>query len=148
MSNEIEIEIEDALCFNLYSASRAMTQVYRPYLKQLGLTYPQFLVLTLLWSKDTVTVKELGQRLYLDSGTLTPMLKRLESMELLTRNRSKDDEREVFIKLTSKGKRFKNKTSDIPSEMFCNLDLTMERFIEVRDGVREVLINLLEKLDK
>jgi DNA-binding MarR family transcriptional regulator len=146
----IEVKIEDALCFNLYSASRAMTQVYRPYLKKLNLTYPQFLVMLLLWQgKDEVsTVKDLGKRLYLDSGTLTPMLKRLEALEFIKRTRSINDEREVIIQLSRKGKNLEKKCEDIPMEMFCNLNLSMERFVDIRDGVAEVLNNLNTKLDK
>jgi len=142
--------IEDALCFNLYTASRLMTQVYRPYLKKIGLTYPQFLVMLLLWqgSAEELTVKDLGKRLYLDSGTLTPLLKRLESMDLLTRNRSKNDEREVLISLTRKGKNLEKKSESIPMEMFCNLNLTMDSFIEIRDGVKEVLSNLHDKVNE
>lgn len=142
--------VEDALCFNLYTASRLMTQVYRPYLKKIGLTYPQFLVMILLWQESTKehTVKDLGKRLYLDSGTLTPLLKRLESMELLTRNRSKSDEREVLISLTRKGKNLEKKSETIPTEMFCNLNLTMERFVEIREGVKEVLSNLHDKVNE
>ena len=146
----IEIKIEDALCFNLYSASRAMTQVYRPYLNKLGLTYPQFLVMLLLWEKGSakVNVKDLGSRLHLDSGTLTPLLKRLESNELVQRTRSEKDEREVIVKLTRKGKNLEKKTSDIPMKMFCNLKVNMDEFVEVRDGVAKILENLNEKLSE
>ncbi|OUR99773.1 hypothetical protein A9Q84_01735 [Halobacteriovorax marinus] len=149
-----KVSIEDALCFNLYTASRLMTQVYRPYLKKIGLTYPQFLVMTLLWKakgKDSdkgTTVKELGTRLYLDSGTLTPLLKRLEAMELLTRKRSTHDEREVLITLSRKGINLEKKSESIPMEMFCNLNLTMDSFIEIRDGVKEVLANLHDKVNE
>lgn len=150
MKNKKKIAIEDALCFNLYSTSRAMTQVYRPYLKKLNLTYPQFLVMLLLWenSDKQISVKDLGQRLFLDSGTLTPLLKRIENMDFITRKRSVDDEREVLIGLTKKGKLLEKKCSDIPMAMFCNLDVTMERFTEIRDGVAEVLSNLHNKLEK
>ena len=139
-----DIKIENALCFNLYSASRAMTQAYRPYLKGLGLTYPQFLVMFILWEnpKTSTTVKSLGERLYLDSGTLSPMLKRLESQDLITRERSKSDERETNIILTKNGRKLKTKTKDIPMEMFCKLQMNMERFGEILEGVKEVLGNL------
>jgi DNA-binding MarR family transcriptional regulator len=145
-----EVKIEDALCFNLYSASRAMTQVYRPYLVKLGLTYPQFLVMLLLWEKNTelIKVKDLGQRLHLDSGTLTPLLKRLEVNELVLRERSEVDEREVIVKLTRKGKNLQKKCGSIPLEMFCNLQVSMEEFVEVRDGVVKILNNLNEKINE
>ena len=140
-------QIEKALCFNLYSASRLMTQVYRPYLQKVGLTYPQFLVITVLWSKDEYRIKELGNRLYLDSGTLTPLLKRLEKMNLVTRDRSSSDEREVFVSLTRKGKSLEKKCQEIPFEMFCNLKVSEERFHEILSGVTEVLGNLKENLN-
>lgn len=145
-----KVSIENALCFNLYSASRAMTQMYRPILKDLGLTYPQFLVMILLWqSKEVdVTVKDLGSRLFLDSGTLTPLLKRLEGLDFVKRTKSKKDEREVFISLTRKGSTLEKKSESVAEVMFCNLDVSMERFVEVRDGVREILTNLHKKLDK
>jgi MarR family transcriptional regulator, organic hydroperoxide resistance regulator len=146
----VEVKIEDALCFNLYSASRAMTQVYRPYLKKLNLTYPQFLVMLILWQAKSVetTVKDLGKRLYLDSGTLTPLLKRLESLELIQRVRSTKDEREVIIMLAPKGIELEEKCEDIPMEMFCNLNVSFDRFVEIRDGVIEILNNLNKKLER
>ncbi len=127
-----------------------MTQVYRPYLTKLGLTYPQFLVMLLLWEKtsEKLSVKDLGKRLHLDSGTLTPLLKRLEGNELLERARSTKDEREVNVKLTRKGKSLEKKCSDIPMEMFCNLKVNMDEFVEVRDGVAKILENLNEKLSE
>ena len=141
-----KIQIEKALCFNLYSASRLMTQVYRPYLQKFDLTYPQFLVMTVLWSKDKYRVKELGSRLYLDSGTLTPLLKRLEKMYLVTRDRSSSDEREVFVNLTRKGKSLEKKCRDIPFEMFCKLNVSEGRFHEILSGVTEILENLKNNL--
>ncbi len=142
-----QIQIEDALCFNLYTASRIMTQVYNPYLSEIGLTYPQFLVMNLLWSKDEVSVKSLGERLYLDSGTLTPLLKRLILQNLITKERSTEDERTVLISLTKKGKDLQKKTKDIPMEMFCQLNVSMNRFVEIRDGVKEILNNLANKVE-
>jgi DNA-binding MarR family transcriptional regulator len=142
-----KIQIEKALCFNLYSASRLMTQVYRPYLQKFDLTYPQFLVMTVLWSKDKYRVKELGSRLYLDSGTLTPLLKRLEKMNLVTRDRSTSDEREVFVNLTRKGKSLEKKCRDIPFEMFCKLNVSEKRFHDILSGVTEILRNLKENLN-
>lgn len=139
-----DIKIEDALCFNLYSASRAMTQAYRPHLKKIGLTYPQFLVMFILWEnpKQSVTVKSIGQRLYLDSGTLSPLLKRLQLNGLINRERSTTDERETNIILTTKGINLKNRTSEIPMAMFCKLQVEMDRFSEILDGVKEILNNL------
>ncbi|MED4633958.1 MarR family transcriptional regulator [Peribacillus frigoritolerans] len=103
MQNKIEKVLEDQLCFLLYASSREMTKKYKPLLDKLEVTYPQYLVLLLLWEQDTLTVKKLGELLALDSGTLTPMLKRMEQNGLIVRERSTEDERSVMIKLTDKG---------------------------------------------
>ncbi|MFJ7991433.1 MarR family winged helix-turn-helix transcriptional regulator [Peribacillus frigoritolerans] len=103
MQNKIEKVLEDQLCFLLYASSREMTKKYKPLLDKLEVTYPQYLVLLLLWEQDTLTVKKLGELLALDSGTLTPMLKRMEQNGLIIRERSTEDERSVMIKLTEKG---------------------------------------------
>src|SRR3954447_20856924 len=98
------LRLENQLCFALHAASRAMTAAYQPLLDALGITYPQYLVLLLLWEQDGVRVSQLGERLHLDSGTLTPLLKRLESRHVLERRRSTDDERVVEVFLTAEGK--------------------------------------------
>ena len=98
------LRLDVQLCFPLYAAARAMTQVYAPLLSKLGLTYPQYLVMLVLWETDGVTVKALGERLYLDSGTLTPLLKRLETQGLVRRERSKEDARSVRVHLTAPGR--------------------------------------------
>jgi DNA-binding MarR family transcriptional regulator len=105
------------VCFALYSASRAATAVYRPMLERLGLTYPQYLVLLLLWERDRATVRELGEALELDSGTLSPLLKRLEAAGLLTRRRSADDERRVEIELTADGAALQKRAADVPQRL-------------------------------
>ncbi|EMO61170.1 MarR family protein [Leptospira borgpetersenii serovar Pomona str. 200901868] len=99
-----DLFLENQICFPLYACSRALTSLYRPILDQLGLTYPQYLVLLVLWRGDGCSVKEIGRKLYLDSGTLTPLLKRLEDSELVVRKRSEKDERSVRIFLSLKGK--------------------------------------------
>jgi MarR family transcriptional regulator, organic hydroperoxide resistance regulator len=113
-STDASLLLDNQLCFALYSASLAMTKLYKPLLEELGLTYPQYLVMLVLWERDGVTVSELGQRLYLDSGTLTPLLKRLEGADLVTRIRDIADERRVHISLTAAGRRLKAKASKIP----------------------------------
>lgn len=97
------MQLDRQLCFALYSSAHALNRAYKPVLKALGLTYPQYLVMIVLWERDGVTVKEIGERLHLDSGTLTPLLKRLEAMGLVTRARDTADERQVRIQLTGKG---------------------------------------------
>src|SRR6266852_5098521 len=108
------LALENQFCFALYSASLAMTKTYKPFLKSLGLTYPQYLVMLVWWQQDDVLVKEIGQQLFLDSGTLTPLLKRLEASSLITRTRDDIDERQVRIMLTKEGRALKKKAQDIP----------------------------------
>jgi MarR family transcriptional regulator, organic hydroperoxide resistance regulator len=108
------LRLDNQLCFALYSTSLAMTKVYKPLLEELGLTYPQYLVMLLLWEQDEVTVSALGERLYLDSGTLTPLLKRMQTSGLLTRTRSVQDERRVMISLTEAGRQLKAKAAKVP----------------------------------
>jgi DNA-binding MarR family transcriptional regulator len=107
--------LDNQLCFALYSASLAMTKLYKPLLEALGLTYPQYLVLLVLWEQDGLTVSALGERLHLDSGTLTPLLKRMEQADLLVRQRSAEDERRVEVTLTAAGKRLKAKAGAVPA---------------------------------
>ena len=106
--------LDNQLCFALYSTSLAMTRVYKPLLDEIGLTYPQYLAMLVLWEKDGLMVSELGERLYLDSGTLTPLLKRLESSSLIARIRAVEDERRVHITLTAAGRKLKAKAAKIP----------------------------------
>jgi len=108
------LELDNQLCFALYSTSLAMTRLYKPLLARLGLTYPQYLALLVLWEEDGLSVGELGERLFLDSGTLTPLLKRLESAGLVSRLRAVDDERRVKITLTPVGRALKAQAAQIP----------------------------------
>jgi MarR family transcriptional regulator, organic hydroperoxide resistance regulator len=106
--------LDNQLCFALYSTSLAMTRVYKPLLDEIGLTYPQYLAMLVLWEKDGLMVSELGERLYLDSGTLTPLLKRLETSGLIARIRAVEDERRVHLTLTAAGRKLKTKAAKIP----------------------------------
>ena len=106
--------LDNQLCFALYSTSLAMTRVYKPLLDEIGLTYPQYLAMLVLWEEDGLMVSALGERLYLDSGTLTPLLKRLESSGLIARLRAVEDERRVHITLTAAGRKLKAKAAKIP----------------------------------
>ena len=107
------------MCFAIYSTSLAMTKLYRPLLSQLGLTYPQYVVLLALWERDQLTVSALGEQVALDSGTLTPLLKRLQSQGLIERERSADDERQVYIRLTRQGHSLKKKAEAIHEHIAC-----------------------------
>ena len=108
------LQLDNQLCFALYSTSLAMTKLYKPLLEELGLTYPQYLAMLVLWEQDGLTVSELGERLYLDSGTLTPLLKRMETAGLVSRIRAVQDERRVHITLTAEGRKLKAKAAKIP----------------------------------
>ena len=108
------MQLDNQLCFALYSTSLAMTKVYKPLLDELGLTYPQYLAMLVLWERDGLMVSELGERLYLDSGTLTPLLKRLEASGYISRVRDANDERRVNITLTPSGRKLKTRAAKIP----------------------------------
>lgn len=138
------LKLDNQLCFSLYAASREITKLYKPFLDKIGLTYTQYISLLVLWESDNITVKELGNRLRLDSGTLTPLLKKLESMNILERLRDKKDERNVYIKLTDKGHNLKDKALDIPSKVFCSSGLSKDESLYLRVHLQK----LLDVLDK
>ena len=131
------LRLDDQLCFALYAASRAMTQTYRPLLTALGLTYPQYLVMLVLWETDGVSVGELGSRLFLDSGTLTPLLKRLEALGVLGRQRAKGDERSVIVSLTTKGRGLRTRALSVPAAMACRTGMTARHAFALRDELKE-----------
>ncbi len=120
------MQIDEMLCFSLYSASRAMTRVYQPLLEPLGLTYPQYVVLRTLWTKDGQAVGEIGATLALESNTLTPLLKRMEVAGLIHRTRSKEDERHVLISLSGKGRLLQSRTSHIDECIISATGLSMD----------------------
>jgi DNA-binding MarR family transcriptional regulator len=111
------LKLDDQLCFSIYAASHAFTRFYKPLLEPLGLTYPQYLVLLTLWEQDGLPLKTIGGRLGLDSGTLTPLLKRMEEAGLLTRQRDRDDERQMIVRLTAKGKRLETRAAAFPQQI-------------------------------
>jgi len=113
------LRLDHQLCFALYSSSLLMTKLYKPVLGALGLTYPQYLALLVLWEADAISVRELGEKLYLDSGTLTPLLKRMEAAGWLTRERATDDERRVVVALTAAGRALRRKAAHIPETVAC-----------------------------
>ncbi len=136
MSNDDVLALDNQLCFPLYAAARLVTQAYRPHLDALGLTYAQYLVLLVLWERDGQTVTELGERLYLDSGTLTPLLKRMEKSGLVRRQRRTDDERVVETRLTAAGRRLKQRAAKVPLAMLCEVGLDLKETARIRDTVR------------
>lgn len=124
ISNDIPIDeilkLDNQFCFAFYVCSKEIIKKYKPLLDPLGLTYTNYITLLALWEKDNITVKELGKKLYLDSGTLTPLLKKLEGQGLINRERSAEDERNVYVKLTEKGHNLKEKAASIPKELICS----------------------------
>ena len=132
------LKIKNQICFPLYVCSRELIKRYKPFLDKVDLTYTQYLTMTVLWEEGEVTSKELGNRLYLDSGTLTPLLKKLESKGLLTRERSREDERNLRISLTAEGEALKEKALSMPEEMEKHVNLTNEE--------KQELYRLLHKL--
>jgi MarR family transcriptional regulator, organic hydroperoxide resistance regulator len=142
------MSLDRHLCFALYSASRAMTAAYRPILTALNLTYPQYLVLLVLWEEGPVTVSRLGERLQLDSGTLSPLLKRLEANGFIRRERSKSDERLVEITLTPAGRRLESKAQCIPEQLFPATGMTEREAEDLRDAVRHLTDALTASLRK
>ncbi|MDT8998781.1 MarR family transcriptional regulator [Paucibacter sp. APW11] len=120
------LQLDQQLCFALYASSLAMTKLYKPLLAPLGLTYPQYLVMLVLWEQDGISVSTLGQRLSLDSGTLTPLLKRLEAAELISRQRSEEDERRVHVHLSSAGKKLRQRALGIPKQLACASACTLD----------------------
>ena len=136
--------LDNQLCFSLYVCSKEIIKKYKPLLDPYGLTYTGYIILMALWEKDNVTVKDLGTRLYLDSGTLTPMLKKLEALKYIKRVRSSSDERNVFIHLTDMGREFRDEALQFPKELICSLDLTPE----YAGGLLQALHQMMQRLDK
>ncbi|PFH89106.1 MarR family transcriptional regulator [Bacillus sp. AFS088145] len=139
MNKENQLLLENQVCFSIYACSREITKLYRPILDGIGITYPQYLTLLSLWEKDQQTVKELGETLFLDSGTLTPMLKRMESAGLISRKRDSNDERKVFITLTEKGTKLKEKAFCIPEKFLKESNTTKEELLTVLNQTKALL---------
>ncbi|MBU2869576.1 MarR family transcriptional regulator [Colwellia sp. E2M01] len=143
-SESSNLMLDKQVCFSLYSASNAMSRAYRPLLKELDLTYLQYIVMMVLWEHSTMNVKELGIKIHLDSGTLTPLLKRLEAKELVTRTRSQEDERVMIIHITADGVALKQKAEAIPNSMMCKSKMALEELIALKQGCDRLLANLSE----
>ncbi|WP_114417524.1 MarR family winged helix-turn-helix transcriptional regulator [Marinospirillum perlucidum] len=147
-TNKPTLDAEEALllknqiCFPLYSAANAVIRAYRPLLEALELTYLQYLVMLLLWEKDGVSVKDLGQQLHLDSGTLTPLLKRLEAKQYLTRGRSETDERIRVLNLTTEGKKLRERALTVPGAMACKVTLDTNELIQLRNLCEKIIDRL------
>ena len=145
-----QLQLSNQICFPIYSVSRLITKAYKPYLEVLGVTYPQYLVLMVLWENDSLTVNQITEKLLLNTNTLSPLLKRMETMELLQRNRSSKDERSVIIWLTDKGKQLKIQAMPIPEKLINTLlkdNVSMDDVIQVKDMLCD-WIRILSDNDK
>ncbi len=139
---EEQLKLENQTCFPLYALSREITNAYRPLLEEIDLTYPQYLVLLVLWENKSVTVNQLGEKLYLDSGTLTPLLKRLQGKGLIDRTRSRRDERVVEISLTAAGEQLEQQALKIPEKLAESLRLSIDELTKLR----EITCTILQKI--
>lgn len=138
-NNTHNLNLEDHLCFSLYACSRAILRLYRPYLDELQLTYPQYLVLVTLWEKEQRTIKELGEALHLDTGTLTPLLKRMEAAGFIERHRDTVDERVVNILITQAGKALQEKASCVPQSLFNASGMSEKELGEINETIMHLL---------
>ncbi|EXS70001.1 MarR family winged helix-turn-helix transcriptional regulator [Sphingobium sp. Ant17] len=136
------LDLDRQVCFPLYAASNLLNRLYRPILADLGLTYPQYLVMLVLWKHTPQTVGSLGDMLHLDSGTLTPLLKRMERAGLISRTRDATDERRVLIDMTPKGRDLKSAAARVPEMLGAGLDIDAESIIELRGRVRALVAAL------
>jgi DNA-binding MarR family transcriptional regulator len=141
---EDAFRLDRQLCFALHATSRAITQAYAPLLAPLGVTYPQYLVLLVLWEEDDLTVNGLGERLYLDSGTLTPLLKRLETQGVVTRRRDARDERVVRVSLTAGGKRLRRKAEGVAHGVACAIGVSADDIATLRERLQAILFRFHE----
>ncbi len=141
---ESHLMLDKQICFSLYSASNAMSRAYQPLLKELGLTYLQYIVMMVLWEDLTMNVKALGKKVNLDSGTLTPLLKRLEGKGLVVRARGKDDERVRVISLSEQGATLRQAAEQVPSEMLCKSKMNIEELNSLKKYCDLLLKNLTD----
>ena len=144
MKNFDCLKLENQLCFPLYACSKEIINKYKPFLEKIDLTYTQYIAMLVLWENEQINVKNLGEKLFLDAGTLTPLLKKLENKGYIERNRSTNDERNLIISITKKGKEIKSKAVDIPKEVGSCLHLNKEETIKLY----EILYKLLNEITK
>lgn len=141
-----QLKLDNQICFPVYAASRLITRAYQPLLETLGLTYPQYLVLMVLWEEDALPVNSIAEKLILNTNTLTPLLKRMEDNGILERQRSAEDERRVIVRLTSSGKELRHKAATIPQNLledFAGSDISLEEISELK----KTLLKIIEQLN-
>ncbi len=139
-----KIKLENQVCFSLYALSREVIKLYKPVLDKHNLTYTQYVAMLVMWEEETILFKELGKRLHLDSGTLTPVVKKLESMGLVNKYRNKEDDRVVTVELTEKGALLKEDILDVPDQVYCNLKYNNEEDIIMLKQYLDKMLNTLK----
>ncbi|HAS45804.1 MAG TPA: MarR family transcriptional regulator [Microscillaceae bacterium] len=146
MNQDDLLKLENQVCFPLYVASRLITRAYQPMLDEMGITYPQYLVLLTLWENDGQTVNQISKELYLNTNTITPLLKRMEKTGIIARTRSREDERKVLITLTEQGKALKEKAYCIPEEILGKMGQTTSEVFQLKDQLH-ALIKQMEQIE-
>ncbi|WP_297632547.1 MarR family transcriptional regulator [uncultured Clostridium sp.] len=141
MNYDEVLKLENQVCFSLYAASKGVIKKYKPILGRYNLTYTQYITMLVLWEHKKLSVKEIGDKLYLDSGTLTPVIKKLEGMNLVKKYRSDEDDRIVLVELTEEGVNLKEKVKDIPREIYCSTGMEVNELMELKG----ILDNLIQK---
>ncbi len=143
--NYDELKLENQICFPLYALAKEVVNLYRPYLDKINLTYTQYIAMMVIWEKEKVNVKELGKKLYLDSGTLTPVLKSLEAKGFVTRYRSAEDERILMVEITKKGKELKDEAVKIPAKMISHINICHKDAVVMHQQLYILLNQLTDK---
>jgi DNA-binding MarR family transcriptional regulator len=136
------LKLDNQYCFPIYVAAKEVIKLYKPALDKLDLTYTQYITLLALWEKDNVLVKDLGEKLYLESNTLTPLLQKLEKKELISRVKDENDKRKVYIKLTDKGISLKDKAGEIPKELMCKISYNNSKFKDLTILLKELIADI------
>lgn len=137
------IKLDNQVCFSLYAASREIIKLYKPFLDKYNLTYTQYVAMLVLWEDEKSTVKDIGKRLHLDSGTLTPLLKKIECMGLIKRYRDVNDDRVVIVELTENGRALKEKVLEVPKEIACKVNMPREELLELKIKL-DILLRAIE----
>ncbi|MDO4536328.1 MAG: MarR family transcriptional regulator [Clostridium perfringens] len=137
------LKLSNQVCFPLYAASREIIKLYKPFLDRFNLTYTQYITMLVLWEDEKITIKELCKKLYLDSGTLTPVIKKLESMGLIIKYRDRSDERVVIVELTNEGKELKEEVIKVPEQIFCRVGGNVEELLTLKKLLEHVLENMV-----
>jgi DNA-binding MarR family transcriptional regulator len=138
--DKAQLQLSNQICFPIYSVSRLITKAYKPFLNELGLTYPQYLVLMVLWENNNISVNQISEKLFLNTNTLSPLLKRMEKMELLQRNRSCEDERSVIVRLNEKGEKMQARALHIPENLIKILlakNIQLAEVVQLKEVVNE-----------